>query len=80
MPPKKKPVEEEEEDGPAHFEEDLDEMKDDMLVDDDTPERSDDEVLNMLRDVECADCKGSSSRKTCQVRKDYGCPSDKKDK
>lgn len=81
MPSKKKRVEDEEEmeeDGPEAYEEDLDEMEDDMLADDDEDSvRSNDEVLQMLRDVECADCAGSSSRSRCKVRDEYGCPPEK---
>ena len=60
MVAKKKPSKKEEdemveEDGPDHFEEDLDALDDDMLVDDgDVVSREDDEVLQMLRDVECS--------------------------
>lgn len=80
MPSKKKPSEDEEEDGPESYEEDLDDMDDDMLADEDEDSaRSDDEVLQMLREVECADCEGSSSRSRCKVRDDYGCPPDKAD-
>ncbi|MCF2140357.1 MAG: hypothetical protein K9W44_09925 [Candidatus Lokiarchaeota archaeon] len=69
-----------EEDGPEFIEEDLDELDDEMLADDsDVKPRSDDEILNMLRDVECADCEGSSSRDRCKVRDQYGCPPDKAD-
>lgn len=82
--PKKAPIDDEEfddeEDGPEAFEEDLDEMEDEMLADDsDVQPRSDDEILNMLRDVECSTCEGSSSRDRCKVRDQYGCPPDKAD-
>ena len=40
----------------------------------DKEERSGDEVLDMLRDIECSDCEGSHTKPGCQVRKDYGCP------
>jgi hypothetical protein len=86
MVAKKKPSKDEEDDmveeeGPDHFEEDLDELDDDMLVDDgDEPGREDDEVLQMLREVECSSCDGSSSRSKCKVRDQHGCPDDKADK
>ncbi|MHA1775957.1 MAG: hypothetical protein DRO88_11595 [Promethearchaeia archaeon] len=80
--PKKAPIEDdeidEEEDGPDGFEEDLEEMEDEMLADDsDVKPRSNDEILNMLREVECADCEGSSTRDRCKVRDQYGCPPEK---
>ena len=83
MTAKKKPSENDEdfeEEGPDSFEEDLDEMDDDMLADDDDgPGREEDEIVQMLREVECADCKGSSTRDKCKVRDQHGCPSDKAD-
>ena len=70
----------EDDEGPEFIEEDLDEMEDDMLTDDsDVKPRSGDEVLNMLREVECDFCDGSSSRDRCKVRDQYGCPPDKAD-
>ncbi|WP_457559142.1 hypothetical protein [Candidatus Harpocratesius sp.] len=82
--PKKNKISEDEfddeEDGPEYIEEDLDELDDEMLADDsDVKPRSDNEILNMLREVECADCEGSSSRDRCKVRDQYGCPPDKAD-
>ena len=43
-------------------------------LEEDTAERTGDEVLNMLREIECADCEGSHTKPGCKVRKDYGCP------
>ena len=69
------------EDGEEFVEEDLDDLDDDMLADSDPDEgkRSHNEVENMMRDVECAFCDGSSSRLDCKVRDDFGCPSAKAD-
>ena len=82
MPRKKKVEEEEEDDDEGEWiEEDLDEIDDPMLEDDDgLPPREEDEILQMLREVECADCKGSSTKDRCKVRKEHGCPPDKADK
>ncbi|MHA1674160.1 MAG: hypothetical protein ACTSYI_11095 [Promethearchaeota archaeon] len=80
--PKAKKIKDEDEDdeGPEFIEEDLDEIEDSMLADDSgVTARSGDEILDMLRDVECADCEGSSSRDDCKVRDQYGCPPDKAD-
>ena len=41
---------------------------------DDKEERTGDEVLDMLRQIECDDCEGSRTKPDCKVRKDYGCP------
>ena len=69
------------EDGPEYIEEDLDEMDDDMLggEDADAKPREDDEILSMLRMVECGMCDGSSSKDKCKVREQYGCPPEKAD-
>lgn len=73
-------LEDEEDDGPEFIEEDLDEMEDEMLTDDsDVKARSGDEVLNMLREVECDDCEGSSTKDRCKIRDQYDCPPDKAD-
>ncbi len=80
--PKAKKIkdEDEDDDGPEFIEEDLDEMEDSMLSDDSgVVARSGDDILDMLRDVECADCEGSSSRDDCKVRDKYDCPPDKAD-
>ena len=69
------------EDGPEYIEEDLDTMEDDMLggEDSDAKPREDDEILSMLRIVECSSCEGSSSKEKCKVREQFGCPPEKKD-
>ena len=69
------------EEGPEYIEEDLDAMEDDMLGGEDTDAkpREDDEILSMLRIVECGMCDGSSSKDKCKVREQYGCPPDKVD-
>ncbi|GAG03262.1 unnamed protein product, partial [marine sediment metagenome] len=36
-----------------------------------------DEVEALMREVKCAPCKGSSSKRDCKVRDDFGCPPDK---
>ena len=43
-------------------------------LEEDKEERSGNEVLDMLREMECADCEGSHTKPGCKVRKDYGCP------
>ena len=58
--------EEEEEDEAVIFS--ADELKED------TDERSGDEVLNMLRDIECGPCGGPSTKPGCKIQKEYGCP------
>ena len=81
--PKAKKVEEdfEDEEGPEFIEEDLDEMDDDMLAgeDEETQKRTPDAIEQMLRDVECSSCEGSSTKDNCKVRDDYRCPPDKAD-
>ena len=59
---------------------DLSDVDDEMLADESEDEEFGmevDEVVKMLRAVKCAPCPGSSSKKECQVRHDYGCPPDK---
>ena len=34
----------------------------------------------MMREIECSSCPGSSSRSNCKVRTDFGCPPDKANK
>jgi len=82
--PKAKKVEEEDfddEEGPEFIEEDLEEMDDDMLVGEDegVQKRTPDAIEQMLRDVECSSCEGSSTKENCKVRDDYRCPPDKED-
>ncbi len=59
---------------------DLDKIKDDMLVDE-TEEESFgyeiSEIEALTRKVKCAPCEGSSSKRECKVRVDFGCPPDK---
>lgn len=65
------------------IEEDIYEIEDDMLADPADEEdfgRSRSEVEIMLRDVECANCEGSSTKRKCKVRDDFGCPPDKANK
>jgi hypothetical protein len=65
------------------IDEDIYEIEDDMLgepSDEDDFGRTKSEVELMLRDVECSVCKGSSTKKKCKVRDDFGCPPDKADK
>jgi hypothetical protein len=35
------------------------------------------EIEALTRKVKCAPCKGSSSKRECKVRVDFGCPPDK---
>jgi hypothetical protein len=60
--------------------EDLTKIEDDMLADESDKERSGrsaSEIENMLRDTICVNCPGSSSKRDCKIRDDYGCPPDK---
>ena len=71
---------EEEDDLENDIEYDLNKINDEMLADESEdeevgPER--DEVIDLLRKVKCAPCSGSSSKRECPVRKDYGCPPEK---
>jgi hypothetical protein len=43
-------------------------------LEEDHDERSGDEVLNMLREIECEPCEGPDTKPGCKVRKEYGCP------
>lgn len=75
MAKKKIETDEEEEDGPEFIEEDLDELDDDMLADEkDVVPRQEDAVVQMLRDVDCAMCEGSSTKERCKIRDMHGCP------
>jgi len=59
---------------------DLSKIKDDMLVDETEDESFGyeiDEVEALLRKTKCAPCPGSSSKRQCKVRDDFGCPPDK---
>ncbi|MBD3195503.1 MAG: hypothetical protein GF317_10635 [Candidatus Lokiarchaeota archaeon] len=61
----------------------LDEIDDEMLADEDEDEEFGpevDEVQKMLRKIKCEPCLGSSSKASCKVRDDFGCPPDKANK
>lgn len=63
--------------------EDLSQIEDEMLADESDKERSGrsmNEIEKMLRDTVCANCSGSSSKRNCKIRDDYGCPPDKTNK
>ena len=79
MPAKKKVKDiEEEEEGPEFIEEDLEEIDDSMLAgEDDTKPREEDDVVKMLREIDCAECEGSSTKDRCKIRDVHGCPPDK---
>ena len=59
---------------------DLNKIKDEMLVDE-TEEESFgyeiSEIEAIMRKAKCAPCKGSSTKRDCKVRHDFGCPPDK---
>jgi len=62
---------------------DLSKIKDDMLVDETEDESFGyeiDEVEALLRKTKCVPCPGSSSKRQCKVRDDFGCPPDKANK
>lgn len=59
---------------------DLSQIEDDMLVDETEDEEFGyeiSEVEDLMRKVKCAPCPGSSSKRECKVRDDFGCPPDK---
>jgi len=59
---------------------DLSEIEDDMLADETEDEEFGyeiSEVEQLLRKAKCAPCSGSSSKRECKVRTDFGCPPDK---
>ena len=59
---------------------DLSHIEDEMLADETEEEeigQDIDEVERMLRKVKCEPCPGSSSKRDCIVRDDFGCPPDK---
>ncbi len=61
----------------------LSQIEDDMLADESEEEgigQDIDEVEKMLRKVKCEPCPGSSSKRDCHVRDDFGCPPDKANK
>jgi len=62
---------------------DLSEIEDEMLADETEDEEFGyeiSEVEAMLRKIKCEPCPGSSSKPTCKVRDDFGCPPDKANK
>ena len=59
---------------------DLTQIDDEMLADETEDEEFGYEVSDveaMLRTVNCDPCPGSSSKRICKVRDDFGCPPDK---
>ncbi len=71
---------EEEDNLEEDLEYDLSHIEDEMLVDETEEEgigQDIDEVEMMLRKVKCDPCPGSSSKRDCIVRDDFGCPPDK---
>ena len=59
---------------------DLKNIEDNMLAEETEAEEFGpdvDEVVKMLRIIKCGPCKGSSTKRDCKVRHDYGCPPDK---
>ncbi|MFW9894262.1 MAG: hypothetical protein ACFFD7_00495 [Candidatus Thorarchaeota archaeon] len=59
---------------------DLDKIEDDMLVDETEDESFGyeiSEIETLMRKAKCAPCKGSSTKRECKVRDDFGCPPDK---
>ncbi|MHA1272108.1 MAG: hypothetical protein ACTSQP_01625 [Promethearchaeota archaeon] len=62
---------------------DLNEIEDEMLADETEEEEFGpevDEIEKMLRKIKCESCPGSSSKRECKVRDDFGCPPDKANK
>lgn len=60
--------------------EDLSKIEDEMLANETDKEisgRSASEIEKMLKDTICVNCSGSSSKRNCKIRTDYGCPPDK---
>ena len=59
---------------------DLSEIDDDMLADETEDEEFGyeiSEVEALLRKAKCTPCTGSSSKRECKIRNDFGCPPDK---
>jgi hypothetical protein len=59
---------------------DLSKIEDDMLVDETEDESFGYEISEieaLMRKAKCAPCSGSSSKRDCKVRDDFGCPPDK---
>lgn len=62
---------------------DLTQIEDDMLADETEDEEFGyeiSEVEAIMRKAKCAPCPGSSSKRDCKVRNDFGCPPDKANK
>jgi len=62
---------------------DLSKIEDDMLEDETEEEEFGYEITEveaLMRKAKCAPCTGSSSKRECKVRDDFGCPPDKADK
>ncbi|MBA7505125.1 hypothetical protein ES706_03788 [subsurface metagenome] len=62
---------------------DLSKIEDEMLSNETDKERagrSASEIEKMLKDTVCVNCLGSSSKRNCSIRTDYGCPPDKANK
>ncbi len=63
--------------------EDLSKIEDKMLADESDKERAGrslSEIEKMLKDTVCPNCSGSSSKRNCKIRDDYGCPPNKANK
>lgn len=59
---------------------DLSKIEDDMLVNETEAEELPldvKEIVKTLRTIKCTPCSGSSSKRDCKIRHDYGCPPDK---
>lgn len=59
---------------------DLSQIEDEMLADESEGEEFGYEVSEVeaiLRKLKCEPCSGSSSKRECKVRDDFGCPPDK---
>lgn len=62
---------------------DLSKIEDEMLSNETDKERggrSASEIEKMLKETVCVNCSGSSSKRNCKIRTDYGCPPDKANK
>jgi len=68
----------EDDDDDDDSEPDFDEVDDDMIsTEEDEGKREPNEILIMLRETDCAACNGSSTKRKCKIRDEYGCPDDK---
>jgi len=62
---------------------DLSKIEDEMLSNETDKERagrSASDIEKMLKETVCVNCLGSSSKRNCSIRTDYGCPPDKANK